>query len=428
MANTKRLSRRMAGLLKARLPDLRLEAVRDPRKAKGKRWPLSVMLRMCVAGLMSRRKSLAQTESLSDEMSTGMARLLGVSRRVPDTTMRDVFVRVDPSQLRKCIHRQIKAAKRRKALEPDKLPFGVVAIDGKTTAIEAWDHKYAQRKRDAYGGGVKGLVRTLTCTLVSSFAKVCIDAVPIHADTNEMGQFRDAFDTLVKTYGKKLFRVVSTDAGMCSLGNADAVVEANKDYLFCIKNDQPSLLAEAKRLLGSEQKHLAQTVDIVGKYEMTRRLYKTKEMAKYLNWQHLRTALRVESKKVEMETGIEVEYENRYFISSLKAGELANEQWLYLIRQHWCVENHCHQTWDMAFMEDDHPWIENDPQGALVVMLLRRMAYNLMALFRSVSQRAGHRRETPWKDVMRFLYNALISVDESQISTLRQRPQEAITG
>ena len=78
-------------------------------------------------------------------------------------------------------------------------------------------------------------------------------------------------------------------------------------------------------------------------------------------------------------------------------------------------------------MEDDHPWMENDPQGTLVVMLLRRMAYNLMALFRGVSQRAEERRQTPWKDVMRWLYNALISVDELQICTLRQRPQIANT-
>jgi hypothetical protein len=385
------------------------------------------MLRMCVVGLMSRCKSLAQTESLSEEMSMGIAQLLGVSRRIPDTTMRDVLVRISPSQLRKCLHRQVKAAKRRKALLPDKLPFGVVAIDGKTTAIEAWDHKYAQKKRDAYGGGVKGLVRTLTCSLVSSRAKVCIDAFPIHASTNEMGQFQRTFTNLVKTYGKKLFRIISTDAGMCSLENADCVIGANKDYLFCIKNDQPSLLTEAMRLLGGEERYLAQTVDIVGKYQVTRRLYMTEEMAGYLNWRHLRTAVRVESSKVEIKTGKEEEYENRYFISSLESMELNKEQWLYLIRQHWCVENQCHQTWDKIFREDDHPWIENNPQGTLVVMLLRRMAYNLLALFRSVSQRSEQRRQTPWKDIMRWLYIALIIVDKSQIATLRQRPGLAIT-
>ncbi len=150
-------------------------------------------------------------------------------------------------------------------------------------------------------------------------------------------------------------------------------------------------------------------------------------MAKYIQWRHLRCALRVESKKVEMETGMEVEYENRYFISSMAGSELTHEQWLYVLRRHWCVENQCHQTWDVAFMEDEHPWIENDSQGRLVVMLLRRMAYNLMALFRSVSQRAEERRQTPWKEVMRWLYNALLVVDELQISTLRQRNPIAVT-
>jgi hypothetical protein len=342
--------------------------------------------------------------------------------------MRDVLVKISPNQLRQCIHRQIKAAQRRKALLPDGFPFGVVAMDGKTTAIEAWDNKYAQRKRDAYGGGIKGLVRTLTCSLVSSRAKVCIDAIPIHASTSEMGQFQSAIKSLVKTYGKKFFRLVSTDAGMCSLENADCVIDEKREYLFCVKNDQPSLLAEAKRLLRGEEKHLAQTVDIVGKHQVTRRLFMTEDMAGYLNWRHLRTVVRVESSKVEIETGKEEEYENRYFISSLESKELSKEQWLYLIRQHWCVENHCHQTWDKIFREDDHPWIENDPQGMLVVMLLRRMAYNLLALFRSVSQRSEEKRQTPWKDIMRWLYNALIIVDESQIITLRHRAGLAITG
>jgi hypothetical protein len=131
MANI-RLSRRMAGLLKARLPDLRLDKVLDPRKCRGKRWSLDVVLRACITGLAARCKSLAQTESLTEEMSDGMSRMLGVFRRIPDTTMRDVLVRLNPEPLRLCIHRQVKAAKRRKALKPDKLPFGVVAIDGKT--------------------------------------------------------------------------------------------------------------------------------------------------------------------------------------------------------------------------------------------------------------------------------------------------------
>jgi hypothetical protein len=157
MSEQKRLSRRMAGVINARLPELKLERVPDPREARGKRWALGVLLKTVVVGLACRCRSLAQTESLSEEMSSGMSRMLGLDRRLPDTTMRDTLVRIEPGQLRRCIYRQVKAAQRRKALRPERLPLGVVAIDGKSTAIEAWDNKYAQRHRDAYGKSAVGL-------------------------------------------------------------------------------------------------------------------------------------------------------------------------------------------------------------------------------------------------------------------------------
>ncbi|MBW6496604.1 MAG: hypothetical protein K0B16_19015 [Burkholderiaceae bacterium] len=36
-------------------------------------------------------------------------------------------------------------------------------------------------------------------------------------------------------------------------------------------------------------------------------------------------------------------------------------------------------------------------------MLLRRIAYNMLALYRAVTQRSLDKRETPWKDVMRWV-------------------------
>jgi hypothetical protein len=55
--------------------------------------------------------------------------------------------------------------------------------------------------------------------------------------------------------------------------------------------------------------------------------------------------------------------------------------------------------------EDDHPWFEageDAPQGAVVVMLLRRIAHNFLALFRSLTQRSDEKRQTPWKDEPRL--------------------------
>ena len=378
MPKDARMSRRMAGIIKTRFSETGLDQVPDPRRAQGKRWSLATVLKTCLAGMLAGCKSLAQTEALTDEMSPAMSGMLGIGRRVPDTTARNVLIRLAPSELRACIHRQTKKAQRRKALIPDGLPFGVV--------------------------------------------------VPIPSATNEMGHFQKTFKGLVRTYGRKLFQVVSTDAGMCSLENAQSVIDDQKDYLFCIKADQPSLLAEAKRLLQHKRKALAETVDIDGKYEVRRRLYKTSEMAGYLSWKHLRTVLRVESSKVEISSGKLAAHENRYFISSLEADRLSDKQWLYMVRQHWAVENQCHNTWDTVFSEDDRPWIDSDPKGTVVVMLLRRLAYNMLALFRSVTQRAELRRQMPWRDLIRAMYNAMICLVESDLARLRARPSSAGCG
>jgi hypothetical protein len=101
---------------------------------------------------------------------------------------------------------------------------------------------------------------------------------------------------------------------------------------------------------------------------------------------------------------------------------LTDKQWLRVVRQHWAVENHCHGTWDTAFEEDDRPWIKNEPQGTLVVMLLRRMAFNMLALFRSVTQRSEERRRTPWRDIMRWMHHAVIGIQGHELASLRARP------
>jgi hypothetical protein len=38
----------------------------------------------------------------------------------------------------------------------------------------------------------------------------------------------------------------------------------------------------------------------------------------------------------------------------------------------------------------------SSPVGSLNVLLLRRIAFNILALFRTVTQRADDKRRTPW--------------------------------
>ena len=435
MTRDPRLPRRILGLLRARLPELRLDALADPRQRRGRRWKsLPALLRLCVVGMMAGCRSFRELEALSDTLALPLRRELRLGRRVPDTTLRTTLCKLAPDALRRCLYAQVKAAHRRQALAPFGLPFGVVAIDGKHSAIDAWDERYAQKQSHSAGAGAHGVVRTMTCCLVSSRAAACLDASPIPSATNEMGHFPRVLEALQATYGSlDLFRMISADAGMASEANARLVVERHGwDYLFRLNAEQPTLLREAKRLLARRSPDQADAIthDLRGPIEVTRRLYLTTELAGFLDWTHLRTVLRVEVEQVNLTTGqrlaLDDDERERYYLSSLDLPSLTPDHWLLLVRRHWTVENQCHHTWDTAFAEDDHPWIVSDKHGAapkavVCLMLLRRMTYNMLALFRSVTQRADERRQTPWRTLLRSVYATLIAATEADRLGLRSR-------
>jgi hypothetical protein len=142
-------------------------------------------------------------------------------------------------------------------------------------------------------------------------------------------------------------------------------------------------------------------------------------------WRHARTFLRVEY--VKRHRGVVTERDARLFVSSLESSELTPAQWLLVVRSHWGVENQCHHTLDTAFAEDDRPWIEADPQGMLAVLLLRRIAYTLLALYRAVTLRSDEGRETRWKHLLTSMRDALVAATEEQLVGLRLREVPAAT-
>ncbi len=90
-----------------------------------------------------------------------------------------------------------------------------------------------------------------------------------------------------------------------------------------------------------------------------------------------------------------------------------------VVRRRWGVET-SHQILDIAFAEDDHPWIEAQPRAALVVAILPRISYTLLSLFRSVTQRSQERRTIPWKRLMRDVLFALVTTTRQQLDGLRR--------
>lgn len=423
---TRRRIRRMVGVLNARLPELRLDLVPDPR-GPVRRWRLSQLLSAALLGLMSGCRSLLEAERLTDSLAPSMRRTLGLPRRVADTTMRDILCRMPLGGLREVLHRLVHAAYQRKALRPEGLPFHSVALDGKVTAIDCWDDRLVQR-RIPDEGKPYGLMRTVTCSLVTAPGRPCIDAIPIPAHTNEMGHFQTCLRSLVETYGD-LFQVVSYDAGALSLENANAVVKAGKDYLFRLRGDQRTMFKLADELLETEEV-VAETEDVLSSHVSVIRRIRILETRPYWSygrgkkpadsiWPHARTFLQIDSCKERY--GEIVERESRMYVSSLPASELSPEQWMRLIRSHWGVENNNHHTLDTAFLEDDRPWITGSPEGALAVLLLRRIAFSLLALFRSVTQRSEDARAIPWRALLLWVRDTLVGASLEEVDGLRSR-------
>ena len=211
---------------------------------------------------------MKDVEWLTDELTPAVRSKLRIRRRVPDTTLRDMLTALKPDDLRPALHSVTRAALRRKALEPEGLPFGVVSLDGKGSAVPAADDFYAQRQTADERSPLVGIVRTVTATLTSSNARPVIDVMSIPAKTNEMGVFERMLDGLMAAYGNcDLFRLVTydpgksltrDDAGACSKQNAQASRDRGLHYLMAIKSTQPTLYEEAVRWLGEVRRHKQQ--------------------------------------------------------------------------------------------------------------------------------------------------------------------------
>ena len=252
-----RVTRRTVGHLAARIAEIGLDSVADPRVGRVQ-WKVSGVLTGCVVGMAAGCKGLAEVEELTNTLGRGARKHLRLWRRLPDTTARDLLCKLDPHQLRRRLHASVGAARRRKQLALD-LPISAVSMDGKGTSTWLLDPpdakvKYAQRQ------GERATVRTVTSCWVSVPGRPCLDAYPIPPETSKRARrvrtcavephsiFVEALDALLKAH-PGLCELIMYDAGACGLDNASAIIERGLDSVMCLTAGQPTLRAEAERRL-----------------------------------------------------------------------------------------------------------------------------------------------------------------------------------
>jgi hypothetical protein len=134
-------------MVAARLSELTLGEVADPRDPRGRRWPLRGVLAAVLVGLAAGSETLRDMERFTANLPRAVRRTLGLRGRLPDTTARNVLVRIEPDALRDRLHQQIRRAHRSQQLSPEGLPCGVVRVDGRSTATPFVDDPCRQSCR-----------------------------------------------------------------------------------------------------------------------------------------------------------------------------------------------------------------------------------------------------------------------------------------
>ena len=152
--------------------------------------------------------------------------------------------------------------------------------------------------------------------------------------------------------------LVSIDAIACNPAIAEAIIAAGADYLLPVKENQPTLRAEAESYFASaprQELDIAQSLDKAhGRLEI-----RTHKVSRSIGWVGSDRAFPVSKRfprlavigmiETQIEKREKISLERRYYISSRP---LPAEAFADAVRSHWGIENRVHWVLDVNFKED----------------------------------------------------------------------------
>ena len=156
--------------------------------------------------------------------------------------------------------------------------------------------------------------------------------------------------------------VVTGDALLTQHNLSQQIVEAGGDYLWLVKDNQPTLRQDIERLfapefglpgtnaLKTDFLSICQTDKAHGRLEQ-RTLTASSLLAPHLDWPGLHQVFKLERHTTYLKTGKRT-HETFYGITSLSAQQAPPARLLHLKRQHWSIENRLHYCRDVSLHED----------------------------------------------------------------------------
>jgi len=380
-------SERMAGAPKPSHPDViagllsALAVVTEPRKDKGKRYPLCDVLAIAVLGCVCGCDNAEALEDWAKKESQWLSGFLALPHGTPG---QDVFLRVlaaiEPEEFRDAFVTWVREILRVLGID------GQIAVDGQTNR--------GSRDRGKNRSPVH-MVSALTCG-----EGLVLGQVKTDDKSNEITAIPELLG-LLDLRGA----LVSMDAMGCQVKIAKLIREKEGDYLMGLKGNQSTLRDETEAVFeDSATTPRSRNVDEAqppltrektetekghGRIE-TRTAKVMTDFAEWVpssqRWPGLSCLIAVEATREDLLSG-KTTTETRFYISSR---ELSPAEALAGTRNHWLIENQLHWCLDVTFGQDANQTRTKNAAENLAVV--RHFALNIIRNYDGDRYSAPRRR------------------------------------
>lgn len=302
----------------------RMSAIEDPRHPSYVKYPLSDILIIIMCAVLCGLDTLGDLVIYAQSRKEFFAEALGIEHIPSKATFARVLSMIDGKEIGNAV---VDLLRNR---------FGtvgeVVAVDGKAICSTAKP------------GNPHGALQILSAYLTDS--GVILGQEAVHEKTNEIPVFQEML-TYLDVEGK----TITADAMHCQRETCRRIVQRKGEYLFGLKENQPSLLADVRLFFTSpstqDEWELYQTVEKnAGRIEK-RVCRKIRDISwlKEHKWPGLQSVFSIER---TVEVRGRCSKETSYYISSRDASA---KQLMELAREHWKIES-MHWILDVTFSED----------------------------------------------------------------------------
>jgi predicted transposase YbfD/YdcC len=323
-----------------------LAQVPDPRKRRGRRYPLAGLLAVGIAAVIAGSKSFAAIGQWAADAGPEVLAALGAAcGPAEESTFRRVFALVSADVLDRVLGawlwtRAVRAGGRL-----------VIAIDGKTV-----------RGAKSKGGKAPHLVAALAHGIGAVLGQVAVDE-----KTNEIPAVRE----LLKVFADLAGAVLTIDAMHTQHDTAQVILGRGADYVMTVKANMPTMYRQLKKLPWARIPAVSSVSTDHG-----RRARRTIKVALAPAWIEFDGAAQVAQLRRTVTKKGKKTVEVVYLITSDRKADAATlAAW---VRSHWHIENKLHWVRDVTYQEDKS--LVRTGNAPRVMATLRSLAISILRL------------------------------------------------